>query len=234
MQYADPDLDWTEWLANNEDRDEATKLAALREYIVAVARKWVRDCTYDEVWANKKFGKLGITERFDISQQYVLQVAITADLTTSVYAASRTEALEKFNARIAHAGGNITNIAAAGDPVFSSGPEDPDPLGDPDAPQTVGATLALLREIILLGHIAGPRICEAQANQVLASFGLAPIPERRTFKVSRPVDAVMTTTVEAYDEESATRIAGWRWESNRSGYNLATAEAKDAPSVAAV
>lgn len=232
MRYADSDFNWTQWVDANDDRDEATMLAALREYIAATARRWVRDCTYDAAWANKKFAKLGMTDRIETENHYIMTAAVTGTAEVGVYANSRAEALEKANARLSNRSALISSISVTSDPVFTSGPEDPAPVS-PDGPQTVDATLTMLREIILLGHISGPKVCQAEADRVLASFGLAPIPERKTFVVSRPVTAEMRTTVEAYDEASAQRVAGWRWDNDRTGYKTVNAEVTDEATVTA-
>lgn len=227
MQYGTDGLTWAEWLEANDDRDDPTKLLALREYIVAVAKRWVNTCTYDARWANKKLAKLGITDRLPTREvAYVLAADVTGSLDLTVYASNRTDAMDKAVERLTSNGADyVRNIRAVGAPTFVSGPEDDDPdaVAD-DAPTTVDGTLARLREIILLGHIAGPRICKEEADDVLKDFGLAPIPPRKTFVVTRPVDAVMRTTVEAYDEESAQRVAGWRWDNNRSGYETTDAQ----------
>lgn len=232
MQFADPAMIWTDWLDANNDRDEATKLAALREYIVQTARSKVHSCTYDAAWANKKFAKLGITERIEQENSYTLTVAVTGKIELLVYGRNRAEALEKAGQRLDGQGsGHIGGVTATADPVFVSGPEDAQAAADDDAPQTVAATLVTLREIILLGHIAGPKICQQEADEVLRSFGLATIPERKTFTVTQPVEAVMSTTVEAYDEVSAQRVASWRWANEQSGFKIADPTPTDVVSV---
>jgi hypothetical protein len=220
MLYAEPET-WAEWSTANTDVDmpEVTKLAALRGYIAATARKWVHDCTYDAAWANKKFAKLGMADRIGQENYYTVTATVTGTAQVGVYANSRAEALEKANARLSDRDPLISSISVTSDPVFTSGPEDSAPV-NPDGPQTVDATLTMLREIILLGHISGPKVCQVEADRVLASFGLAPIPERKTFTVAVPVEAVMKTTVEAYDEASASRVAGWRWDNDRTGYTV--------------
>ena len=234
MQHADPAVGWIEWTDENKDADEATRLAVLREYIFAVGRRWVNDCTYDAAWANKKFAKLGITDRIQSESRYVLRADVTGTIELAVYGFSRTEALETAKQRLNGVGsGQVTSVTAASEPAFVEGPEDVPATVDDDAPQTVDATLAKLREVILFGHIAGPKICEPEANRVLASFGLDSIPPRKTFKVSRPVTGEMSTTVEAYDEASAQRVAGWRWENGRSGHTIDQA-VSDEPVVTAV
>lgn len=234
MQYADPDVTWETWAADNADQDEATKLAALREYIVQTAKRWVNSCTYDAAWANKKLATLGITDRIELVTSYTLEAPASGKLAVTIYARDRTEAVAKFHESVAANANRLTYVRGAalqGDPVFVSGPEDVAEVVDPDAPTTVDATLIKLREVILLGHIAGPKVCEEEANNVLDTFGLAHIPPRRQYVVTRPVTAVMRTTVEAYDEASAARVAGWRWENGRAGHEVADAVVDGIPSV---
>ncbi len=233
MQYGDPDLDWTEWVAANEDRDEATKLEALREYIFEVAKRWLGTCSYDAGWANKKLAKLGITQRIDQVSTYRLEAIGTGVVSTTISARTRAEAVERFRDWVNAAPSvSIARGSSVSTPAITSGPEDPDKLVIPaDAPATVTDLLAAFREVILLGHIAGPHMCEYESNKVLAAFGLSPIPAKQQFVVTRPVEAVMRTVVEAYDEASAARVAGWRWEDGRSGYEVSEATATDAPTV---
>ena len=229
MQYADPALDWTEWVEANADRDDATKLAALREYIFAQATHWVRSGEITHVWANKKLAKLGITKQIERETVYDLTAPVTAEVGVRVYARNRTEALEKAKERLTGMGSaSVVKVALNGDPLFTGGPEDRDPsVIDPDAPQTTFATLAMFREIVMLGHVAGPKYCTPGADRVLAAFGLAAIPETKKFVVTRPVTATASTTVEAYDEASAERVADWRWDDGRNGYEIHDAVSSD-------
>lgn len=232
MQRMTSGESWNDWLAANEDQDDATKLAALREIIAQTGREWVASGEITSVWANKKLAALGITERIDADHQYELKAPINVDpIQMTVYAFDRTAALAQFANRLA-AGVHVRRAEAASDPEFISGPEDQVATVDDDAPQTVEATLATFREIVLLANIAGPRFnCDSGGSAVLATFGLATIPPRREYVVTRPADAVMRTVVEAYDEASAMRVAGWRWEDGRKGYTVSEATATDAPSV---
>lgn len=234
MKYADPALTWAEWLAAHDTSDETTKLLALHEYILVAARYWVRCGEIGTEWANKKLAKLGITERLPTREvAYVLSMDVTAHLDMTVYAFSRVEALEKAARQLdGKTGASVSNVVANGTPVFTSGPEDVNPeVVDPTAPTTADDTLVVLREVIMYGVIAGPKYCDTGANRVLDQFGLAHIPARKTFVVERPVAAVMRTSVEAFDEESAERVAGWRWENNRRGYEVCAAAPMDVPDV---
>lgn len=225
MQYTNDGDIWTDWSDDNADRDEPTRLAALRELIFEEAKRWVAAAEITAEWANKKLATLGITERILREVPYAFEAPVTAVMDLRVYATSRTHAREKLAELLAtNGGGMVKRISSAGDvadAALVSGPEDaPTEVAD-DAPTTVDATLMKLRETILLGNIAGPRFnCEVGANRVLASFGLDPIPERKWFTVAMPVEGVMTTTIEAYDEQSAKRVGGWRWDNNRSGFGL--------------
>lgn len=234
--HADPSITWTEWLEANPDADATIRLAALREYIIELARNWAGRENITAEWINKKLAKLGIGYRIVRAAAYTLSVPVTADLSFAVYATNRAEAMQKFTdclraIETRHA--TVLHATYTATPVFTDGPEDPDlSVVDPDAPQTEDATLAMLREIIMLAVVAGPRICEPGANTVLSSFGLPDVPARKTFTVTRPVEATATTVVEAFDEASAMRVAGWRWEDGRSGYTVNDLTATDAPSLA--
>lgn len=231
MQFTTPGETWTDWLASNDDRDDDTKLGALREIIFHAATKRVENGEITSGWADKKLAKLGITDRTSDSNRYELEVTASGTFTMTVAAANRTEAESKFLAHLAAA--NMAAIAypkAFSLPTFKSGPADVDPTApvDPSIPATIDGTLAMLREIVMLGVIAGPKFCVPGANDLLDDFGLAPLPERKKFTVSRPVVADMVTTVEAYDMVSAARVANWRWEDDKSGFKLADADATGA------
>lgn len=237
MKYANPDQTWAEWLADNADTatgDHA--LAVLREYIAATAKDYVgTEPGLTAAWMNKKLAALGVTDKIEHEKVYELTGTVTGQVTLKIYGRNRAEAADKFRALLD--GHNRTEVMAAtldGDPTFTSGPEDTDPNAvDPDAPTTVQDTLVKLREYIMLAHVAGPKICDTGANRVLARFGLAELPELKTFTVTRPVEAVATTTVKAWDAESAIRVAGWRWEDDRSGYTVGDVSATDAPQLVA-
>lgn len=232
--YADPSISWDEW-DNNHSVSEDTRLLALREFIFRLADTWKSHEKITPAWVNKKLAKLGITERVDIENRYEIRADVTGTVTLTMYGATRADALEKLTERLdGTASATVFQVQATADPVFTSGPEDVDPDVDPDAPTTVDATLAMLREIIMLGHIAGPKYCDDGANEVLASFGLDPIPPRKSFTVTRPVQAVVTTTVQAYDEASAQRVASWRWENERAGFQMASGDPLADPTVAEV
>lgn len=222
VQYTDEDDTWVGWLAENDDALDVVKLIALREIIYALAKRWASSGEISAGWANKKLPQLGITEQIVRTQPYDLQADVTAVMDLRVYATSRAEAQQKAIDLLSMNGGGMVKLIKPGTPpTFVGGPEDPDPAVLDDAPTTVDGTLVKLREIVVLGNIAGPRWdCESGTNAVLASFGLAPLPARRAYTVSVPLEGAMTTTVQAYDEESAKRVAGWRWDSNRAGFEL--------------
>ena len=233
MQFADPSKTWAEWIADNADRTDADKLAALREYIAALGAEWVGHERITAAWVNKKLYSLGVTDLIKVESAYTLQAKVSGNLEMVVYAHDRGEALEKAGLRLDGTGhAMVRELESLDTPMFTKGPEDPSTDVNPDAPTTVAATLAELRELIMLGHVSGPKYCDEGANRVLAEFGLAPIPPQKTFTVTRPVEAVMQTTVTAFDEETALRIAGWRWENNKTGYHVAGGEPTADPSVA--
>lgn len=234
MQYADPATDWDDWDDTHGDADETARLAALREYIFATAEEWVGRESITAGWLNKKLAKLGITDRIQRENSYTLRSQVTAEVDLVVYARSRAEALEKTALRLDGTNAaNVRNVTAVGAPAFTSGPEDPTPDVADDAPQTVEDTLVKLREVIMLAVIAGPKVCENGANRVLAQYGLTPIPQRQSFTVRQPVVAMMETKVEAYDLDSAARVAGWRWENDRNGYAVQAATTSAPMTVAA-
>jgi hypothetical protein len=213
--------DWTDWQAAFPADDADTQLLALRKYIVRAAL----DAHAHEpgkitaAWVNKKLPHLGISERIETESRYMVEAPARGILTLPVHARSRDEALQKF----ATAWGNhmmISEACVTGDPQIADGPEDPTGELPDDAPDTVGATLERLRETILLAVVAGPRICIDGANEFLARFGLERVPERRQFVVTRPATAKARTTVTAYDEASAQRVAEWRWGDAYSGYTV--------------
>lgn len=220
MQHPDVSDTWIDWVAANDDASDGDKLIALRTIIFNTALIWRGSGDITAEWANKKLYALGIAERIEVDHSYAFEAPVSAFMDLRVFASNRTEALEKVTALLrVDGGGMVKRIAAAGDPKFVDGPEDLPKDASPDAPTTVDATLMKLREIIMLGNIAGPRFnCENGVNRVLASYGLDPIPPRKVFTVDVPVEGFMRTNVEAYDEESAKRVAGWRWDNGRSGY----------------
>jgi len=175
-------------------------------------------------WANKKLLKLGVTELVSSINTYVISTDIAAAAELTVAATNRADALAEFNRRILSERLAVTAADAPYGRKFVSGPEDPeDRVPADDAPTTVDATLAALREVIMLAVIAGPHLQQYYADQTLAEFGLPLIPERKTFTVSRSARAELVTEVEAYDEDSALRVADWRWEDGRKGYTIGPA-----------
>jgi hypothetical protein len=232
MQYGDPGLDWTEWLSGNEDASDEYKLATLREYIAASAHQWNHSGDVTVGWANKKLLSLGITDLIRTSRHYyAVSAMVTGRLTMTVTASDRADAVADATRRLGQTATDVPGRldeaglldASEGFKVIS-GPDDVDVRVPDDAPQTVAATLEKFREIILLGNVSGPHWnCNAGCNTVLAEYGLAPIPPRKTFEMTRTVEAKMVTVVEAYDEESAQRVAGWRWEDGRKGFSVVDA-----------
>ena len=213
---------WTAWIADTDNAaaDDFIQLAALRKFIFIAAKEGHADEPekLTAAWVNKKLGPLGVTERLDGDNTYVLEAPTTGVYRRQIVAPNRAEAVRLFAAlrgdQVA-----IRDYTVTADPTFVSGPEDPIPGVLPDdAPTTIDGTLAKLREGLLLATVAGPRLCESGVNQVLADFGLDPVPARKEFVVTRPVHAIATTIVTAYDGDSAERVAEWRWENGHTGY----------------
>lgn len=213
---------WVNWQAAHPDAEDDTQLAALRNYIEQAARREHRSepSTVTAAWLNKKLPRVGVAARIGQENAYIIKAPVTvAEASMMVHANNRAEALRKFAERLEDSVQRMV-VTSYGDPEFVSGPEDEDAEVLLDgAPATVDATLAVLREGILLGVVAGPKLCEAGANRVLADFGLPPVPERKRYVVTRPVEGVAHTNVEAYDEQSAQRVAEWRWE-NQQGWSV--------------
>jgi len=232
MTYIDGAHDWREWLDDHGDADDARKLTVLRSFIFEMAkeeldnsdigRSWDRQRRAE--WLNKKLAKLGITDRIITDNIYVLSAPVSGKVTMTVGGDDRAEALREFKERLEVLKSRnpvVTNVEATDEPTFESGPEDGERNVVPDdAPQTVDATLAVLQETIALATISGPHICVPGANEVLDDFGLPHLPERKTFVVTRPAGVVLKTVVEAFDEASALRVAGWRWEDARTSYEI--------------
>lgn len=217
---------WTDWLADNAQADQFTKLAALRKYIEQAARHANANHPgqVTAAWVNKKLPKLGVDAQIDAESSYVLTAPATGNVRVRIYAGSRTEALAKFASRTATTMLEITSASVTGDPTFTEGPEDPTPGVLPDdAPDTVDATLVKLRETILLAVVSGPKICAESANEVLDDFGLEHVPAIKTFTVSREATVTMRTNVSAFDEASAQRVAEWRWEDGRKNFSAVDA-----------
>lgn len=227
MPFTTPGETWTSWSHDNAGADDHTKLAALRELIVRDARRWAASGEITPEWADKKLAKLGIADRLMTDNQYELTVTASGKFTMTILAANRTDAEAQFLAHLASISrATVAEPAAYSLPTFVSGPADPDPTApvDPTIPTTVDQTLVALREIVMLAVIAGPHICVDGANDLLDDYGLAAIPARRKYRVSRPIVADMETTVEAYDMVSAARVANWRWDDNRKSFQLVDAD----------
>jgi hypothetical protein len=223
---------WAAWIADpaNAAADDFIKLAALRKYIHTAAANGHEDepSRLTSEWVNKKLAKLGVPDRIDGENTYTLEVPVTGINRRTVVASNRAEA-ERLFASMHGTQIGVTDYTLQDTPTFTSGPEDPDPaVVDPAAPTTVDATLTAFREYLLLAVIAGPRLCEHGVNEVLEKFGLDRVPQRKEFTVTRPATATVTTTITAYDEASARRVAEWRWASDHSGYTATfTSEAGD-------
>lgn len=237
MQYGNSGQTWAEWIADPTQAalDDATKLAALREYIFAAAERFVgSEPGLDPEWMNKKLAALGVPDRIHREVSYTLRAPARGMIEFQVYGRTRAEAIEKGRERLNGTGSAaLTKVELEPGATFVlDGPQDPDSLVVADAPTTVDATLSTLREIIMLAVIAGPRICESGANDFLNDFGLAAIPARQGFTVAQPATVVMTTKVFAYDEGTALRVAGWRWDNGQAGFTAADAVPAGAVSVA--
>lgn len=222
---------WIDWLIAFPGADEDTKLAALRNYIEQAAVDAHTDDPHQITaeWLNKKFPTVGISARIDAPNTYVLKVGVNVDpISLTVHASNQAEAARLFLDKLNNSRHTVA-VEAASDPQFVSGPPDfvPGQLPD-DAPTTVDATLVKLREVVLLAVIAGPKVCVHGANEFLASFGLGTVPERKTFTVSRPVQGVAFTNIDAYDALSAQRVAEWRWENGLTGYDARREDLVDA------
>lgn len=219
-----PDVDpetWDAWNAANPHADEATALAALRGYIkqAALDAHASEPHTVTAAWLNKKLPALGVDHQLHTYNTYTLEVPVSAKMTVTVSAIDRDAALGELQRLADRARVQVEGAALTAAATFLSGPEDPTPGVLPDdAPATVDATLVKLRETVLLAVIAGPRVCVPGANDVLRSFGLGEVPDRQEFKVSVPVSGVAETSVQAYDELSALRVAQWRWDNTRDGF----------------
>lgn len=222
MTVTIPGTAFGEWLEDNPDESEATKLEALHECIIRTACNWLLHGEINKAWANKKLWSLGVKHHFDTDNTYELNTTIVADVKLVVTARDRADAMEKFKNRV-KGSLNVANAEAPYAVKFVDGPEDYDKDAvNPDAPTTVADTLVKLRETIMLGNISGPRWdCDSGTNAVLAGFGLAELPERKKFKVSRPVAAEAYTTVEAYDEAGARKVADWRWADGHTAHTVA-------------
>jgi hypothetical protein len=219
---------WIDWTAAFPAADDDTKLQALRNYIWATADRACRQDGAPARWMNKKLPQVGVSDRMPAINTYTLEVPVNGFYRTEIAARNRAEAERLFRSTFGSQVGT-THEASFGDNVaFIDGPEDVAPGDLPDdAPQTVDATLAKLRELILLAVVSGPRFCVSGTNRVLASFGLEPVPERKTFRVSRPVVGFAETFVEAFDEASAERVAGWRWADGRQGFAVGATGASE-------
>jgi hypothetical protein len=219
---------WAEWIADpgNDGLDDAVKLNILRDYIWRAAK----DAHADDAliikaeWLNKKLLALGVSANFSVTNSYTLRIPVSGFYSTQVSATDRGEAERLFRSTIG-TGVRVGDPVIIGTAEFTSGPKDFASGALPDeAPGTVTATLEKLRETILLGVISGPKFCVPGANEVLESFGLAPVPERKKFTVTRRVGALASTTIEAYDEASALRVAQWRWDNRHTGFVVKEAD----------
>lgn len=231
MQYASTADDWTTWSSRHLNADDDTKLAALREYIELAARRAVgqHHPGLDAAWMNKKLGPLGITTRIPCASTYILEAPVTATASITVVARDRAEARQKFGDLLSAGRVAVGICTAATDPVFTSGPEDADAVvPDPEAPTTVTGTLMKLRETIMLAHIAGPKVCRESADEMLEEFGLLPLPQEREYVVTRKAPVTMQTIVTAYDEQSAQRVATWRWDTRPDGFDVAKVQTDNA------
>lgn len=224
---------WVNWLSNVRTDDEAVKLDVLRQFIREAARSNVSYGNVSSEWANKKLVKLGITDLVDTDNAYKVQVDVTGKVMVAAYGRNRVEAVENALKQYNDGRGfwQMSDMQMTSDPQVTDGPEDVDTVVPDDAPQTVDALLAALRETILLAVVAGPHICEDGANRVLNDFGLDQVPERKRFTVTRPATVEMTTKIDAYDEASAQRVADWRWRNNLSGFQVKDAQPTGDPTV---
>jgi len=209
------------WLSANPNATDDEKLTVLRGYIFAAAKESVDDGYITAGWANKKLLSLGIVARLDTRNSYTIEVPASGKAVLRFSATSRAQAMSLAASAMGSNRISVSDVTYDHAAITINGPEDTTPVAPDNAPATVADLLAKLRETVMLAHVAGPRICSSGASDLLAEFGLDPLPETKRFTVRRDAEVTLKTSVEAYDEDTAKRVAEWRWEDAHNGYSIA-------------
>jgi phage host-nuclease inhibitor protein Gam len=199
---------------------EAQQAEDLRRSITERTTAAVKYGHVDRDWANGWLDRLGV-ELVTGEAQYKINVPIVGSYGTTVTATSRTEALEKFNqyaAKVA-AAGQVTDgqhcqgvynieLVTGAEPVFFSGPQDPDPQTPAKTPG-LDALKDGIRQMLKQG-VTEQGWGITYAADALDAMGLPPLPLLEYRTVNVPVSGTAQVTVAAFvgdEDEKVQRVA---------------------------
>lgn len=160
----------------------------------------------DRDWANAQLVKLGAAPISGTSE-YRMNIPITGAYGWRCKANSRAEALERFQQQVTRLTGagkitadgsydNVYELKFVGEPVFYSGPEDPDLSAADDL--DLDGLKAGIREMFKQG-IAGHGWNVGYATRAIASMGLDPLPSVSAKAVQVPVSGTATVSVMVFE-----------------------------------
>lgn len=196
---------------------EAVQAQALRQQLTGHAAGFISRSSADgHAWANAQLARLGATP-ITGRAEYRMNQPITGVFGWRCTATSRAEALARFNeqvARVAEAGkitadgsyDNVYGVKFTGEPVFYSGPEDPDVSTAEDL--DLDGLKTAIREMFKQGAILhGWNV--GYADRALSAMGLDTLPPSAIKTVEVPVSGVVQMPVRVFegDHDNAVQYA---------------------------
>lgn len=199
-----------------KDFGEAQQAHELRKQITEYAEEAAYSGV-DRDWVNRRLVAIG-AQPVTGTAKYQINAPITGAYGTTVTAASRAEALEKFNQYLQniidqgeiagfHYGDGVYYVQSAGEAQFFSGPEDP-PVVDPDNIPDLAGTREGIRAL-LKDAVTSQGWGYSYAASALEDMGLEPLPKLvpRTVQVPVSGTAQMKVMVFEGDDDEAVRKA---------------------------
>lgn len=162
----------------------------------------------DKGWVNGKLAALGI-QPLGGKAEYRMNVAITGNYGWRCKASNRAEAMEQFRRNVARVAGagkitadgsydNVYDLEIVGEPVFHSGPEDPE-VADASA-FTLDGLKTAMRDVLKEG-VAQQGWGHSYAVNAAESLGLESLPSLVSKTVLVPVVGTHRVTVQAFADD---------------------------------
>lgn len=192
------------------DFDEATQVQTLRGTLSHYADNAATYGTVSRAWLNEQLAAVGAPAIAQGENTYQIYLPITGAYGTTITAANRADALEKFTRyadRVLEAGEirfgrhgqgvfHVQANPAAGGVQFHSGPEDPEPA---EVPEMDLETFRAAARKMLMDGVSQQGWGVKYANKAAEKLGVTlPVLEYRTVQV--PVTGVASVTVRVFGD----------------------------------
>lgn len=193
-----------------DDFKTAQEIQLLRQRITEYAAAAVKVANIDRDWINARLARLGAEPVYGTAK-YQINAAFTGNWGTTIYAESRAEALEKFDEyRTAIANhGRLTGlfhgsaiydvVFSGGEPVFYSGPQDPD-LSGTVPPTSLDDLKSGIRAMLKAAVTEQGWSYQHALNQA-ETMGLEPLPKLVNKAVQVPVSGNASVIVQVFDDD---------------------------------